>query len=306
MRLTHGALLVLFALVVTSITVAAGDWPENYIVHQHSESPDGHYGVLVLSHQAAIDQDQTEGNSTYLANLQTRKTLGEIRGTDYFENQNHRDLQVDWAPDSSTCVLQYDGRYGFDSVLVLELNGQRFRQIDIGKHIQKTLGRLFDGYINAYFRFGSDHKLKVRALSYTNPKSLPDQPDNYGRFEGTFDLKGGKWIQASAKRTDEFDALQTAYQDEFAKHMIVAANPADVPENFTGSVFSSEQEKFDALDKMMNEVYQAMRAVMPPDRFAKVKQEQVAWLKTRDAAQSIEEKAKLTETRITTLQELLW
>jgi len=137
-RLTHGASFVLFALVVTFRTVASGEWPENYIVHEDSESPDGHYGVLVLSQQAAIDQDETDGNTTYLANLQTRKTLGEIRETDYFENQNHRDLQVVWAPDSSTCVLQYDGRYGFESVFVLELKGESFRQIDIGNHIQKT------------------------------------------------------------------------------------------------------------------------------------------------------------------------
>ena len=88
--------------------------------------------------------------------------------------------------------------------------------------------------------------------------------------------------------------------------MIVTAASADVPENFTGSVFSSEQEKFDALDKMMNDVYQAVRAVTPPDRFAKTKQEQIAWLKTRGVAQSVEEKAKLTESRIRTLQELLW
>ena len=129
-RLTSGAGLVLFALLVTSRAIAAGDWPENYIVHEHSKSPDGRYGVLVFSQQAAIDQNQTDGNTTYLANLQTRKTLGQIRGTDYFENENHRDLQV-----------------------------------------------------------------------------------------------------------------------------IVAASPADVPENFTGSVFSSEQEK------IMNDVYQAVRAV---------------------------------------------
>jgi uncharacterized protein YecT (DUF1311 family) len=305
-RLTYGALLVLFAFVVTSKTVAAADWPENYVVHEHSESPDGHYGVLVLSQQAAIDQYKTDGNTTYLVNLQTRKTLGEIRGTDYFENQNHRDLEVLWAPDSSTCVLEYDGRYGFDSVLVLELKDDSFRQIDIGKHIQKTLDRLFEGYVNAYFRFGTDHKLKVRALSYTNPKALPDQPNHYAMFQGTFDLKAGKWTQASAKRTEDFDALQTAYQHAFDKHMIVTATSADVPENFTGSVFSSEQEKFDALDKMMNDAYQAVRAVKPRDRFAKVKQEQLAWLKTRDAAQSVEEKSKLTESRIRTLQELLW
>jgi hypothetical protein len=44
-------------------------------------------------------------------------------------------------------------------------------------------------------------------------------------------------------------------------------------------VFSSEQEKFDALDKMMNDVYQAVHSFTSPDRFAKVKQEQIAWLK---------------------------
>ena len=186
------------------------------------------------------------------------------------------------------------------------LKGESFRQIDIGKHIEKTLARLFDGYMSPYFRFEPNHKLKVRALSLTNPKALPDQPSNYGVFQGTFDLMAGKWTQASAKKTDEYDVLQNAYQDDFAKHIIVAPSPTDVPENFTGSVFSSEQEKFDALDKMMNDVYQAVRAVTPPARFAKTKQEQIAWLKTRDVAQSVEEKAKLTESRIRTLQELLW
>lgn len=191
-------------------------------------------------------------------------------------------------------------------MLVLELNDESFHQIDIGKHIQKTLDRLFDGYVNAYFRFGPDGKLKVRAMSYTNPKDLPDQPSDYAMFQGTFDLRAAKWTQASAKKTEEFDALETAYNDDFAKHMIVTANSADVPHDFTGSAFSSEQEKLDALDKMMNDVYQAVRAVTSRDRFAKVKQEQIAWLKTRYAAQSVEEKSKLTEGRIRTLQELLW
>jgi uncharacterized protein YecT (DUF1311 family) len=64
--------------------------------------------------------------------------------------------------------------------------------------------------------------------------------------------------------------------------------------------------KFDALDKIMNDVYQAVRVVTPPDRFAEVKHEQIAWLKSRDGAGSVEEKSKLTESRIRTLQELLW
>jgi hypothetical protein len=39
--------------------------------------------------------------------------------------------------------------------------------------------------------------------------------------------------------------------------MIVAADPAQAPENFNGSVFSSEEEKADYLEKLMNDVYQA-------------------------------------------------
>jgi uncharacterized protein YecT (DUF1311 family) len=302
-------LLLLVTLTLNfsgSGTLTAGDWPKDYVVHENSESPDRRYGVIVFSKQAAIEHDQTDANTSYLANLQTRQTLGEIRGTDYFEGQNHRDLQVVWAPDSTACVLQYEGRYGFDSVFVLELKGESFRQINIGEHILKRLGRLFDGYANAYFRFGPHRELKVRALSYTNPKALPDQPTDYGRFQGTFDLKSSEWKQSSAQKTEEYDALENAYQHNFTEHVIVAAEPAQAPENFTGSVFSSEKEKADALDKMMNDVYQAVRSVLLPNRFAKVKQEQTEWLKKRDAAQTVEEKSKLTENRIKALQDLLW
>ena len=248
MRFRGRVLILCFVLALhlgLARAVAASDWPQNYVVHENSESPDDRYGVLVLSKEAAIEQDQTDGNTTYLANLQTRQVLGEVRGTDYFEGQNHRDLQVVWSPDSSVCVLEYEGRYGLGSVFALELKGEGFRQIDVGEHIQKSLGGLFDGYVNAYFRFAPDHKLKVRALSYTNPKQLPDEPSNYARLQGTFDLKSQKWTDSSARKikSEDQDALTTAYQEDFARHMIVAVDSTKVPENFTGSVFSSKEEK---------------------------------------------------------------
>ena len=113
MRLRGRVLILCFVLALhlgLARTVAAADWPQNYVVHEHSESPDHRYGVLALSKEAAIEQDQTDGNTTFLANLQTRQVLGEVRGTDYFEGQNHRDLQVVWTPDSSVCVLEYEAR----------------------------------------------------------------------------------------------------------------------------------------------------------------------------------------------------
>src|SRR5260370_32012408 len=179
-----------------------------------------------------------------------------------------------------------------------------FEQIDIGKHIEAVQKRIFDGYLSGYYRFTPDGKLKVRALSYTNPKQFAEVKTYNGLFQGTFDLKSGKWTAGDARKvkSDDWDNLQSAYDDRFAKHMIVAADDKEVPENFTGSIFRSQEEKFDALDKQLNEVYQAVRSILPPNRFAKVKQEQVAWVKTRDGAKSFDEKSKLTETRIRTLQ----
>ena len=97
MRLKWRVRILLFALslnIGALRTVAAGDCPQNCVAHKDSESPDRRYGVLVLSHEAAIDKDQIE-RTPYLANLETRQILGEIRGTDYFEGQNHCDLRVE-------------------------------------------------------------------------------------------------------------------------------------------------------------------------------------------------------------------
>jgi hypothetical protein len=74
---------VLSLSIAASKTVAGNAWPQDYIVHEGSESANGRYAVPVLSKQAAIDQNQTEGNTTYLANIETWQVLGEIRGTDY-------------------------------------------------------------------------------------------------------------------------------------------------------------------------------------------------------------------------------
>jgi uncharacterized protein YecT (DUF1311 family) len=319
-RLTWRVLIVLFALtlsITASRTVAGGDWPQNYIVHKDSESPDGRYAVLVLSKEAAIDQDQTEGNTTYLVNLQTRQTLGEIRGTDYFEGQNHRDLTAAWAPDSKWGVVTVWGRFGFASSSILEPKDSSFTQTDIGERIQKSLDSVIrkqshdseiTGEATLYFRLSPDRKMRVRALSSNNPKQFEDVKTYYALFQGTFDLASKTWIATDARSigSEQDDVLESAYQDDFAKHMIVAADSAQVPDNFSGTVFSSEEEKADALDRRMNDVYDAVRFVLPPDRFARVKQEQIAWLKTRDAAHSAEEKSKLTENRIRVLQNLLW
>jgi hypothetical protein len=87
-RLTYGALLVLFALVVNSRTAAATiDWPDGYVVYENTTSPDGRYGVLVPTMEA-WEQDESLSVTNYLADVKNHRALGEIDKVDYFAHQN--------------------------------------------------------------------------------------------------------------------------------------------------------------------------------------------------------------------------
>jgi len=293
--------LILFSALLLNIAgskAAAADWPQDYVVHENSESPDGRYAVLVQSQDAAAESNDNE-SAVYLADVKNHTTLGKIDNVDYFEQQNHRGLEVFWAPDSSYCVVENDGRYGADTISVLEIKDSSFTQTEIGERIQKSLDGAMkkqahsemSGYASPYFRLGTDRKVRVRALSQNNPKQFEEVKTYYALFQGTFDLATKKWTITDARsiKAEQNGALETGYQRPF--------------ENAT---YDNEDDRAKSLDEQMNSVYQAAKFILPPARFAKLKQEQIAWLKTRDAAQSIEEKSKLTENRIRALQDLLW
>ena len=280
---------------------AAVDWPDGYVVYKKTASPDGRYGVLVPTMEA-WDKDESLSEANYLADLKNHRVLGEIDKVDYFEHQNHRGLEVFWAPQSSICVVENDGRYGADSISVLEINDSSFAQTEIGDRIQKSLDAAMKkqahtemgGYVSPYFRFGTDRKIRVRALSHNNPKQFDDVKTYYALFQGTFDVAAKKWSVTDARSitAEQDDALVTAFSD--FEHDI---------ENTT---FQNEEDKAESLDQTMNRVYRAAQFILRPARFAAVKREQIEWLKKRDAAPSIDEKCKLMEARIKALQQLVW
>lgn len=303
-----------FLFVVTPLI--ANEWPKDYVVREHSESPDGHYALLVETADAYEAQNSNESD-VYLADVKSHTTLGTIDKVDYFEHQNHRGLDIFWAPDSSYCVVENDGRYGLDRLMAVEIKDSKLVQTEIGEKIQNSLDgamrkRSHDkntsGDVSPHFRLGNDKKIRVRATSQNNPKQFPEVKTYYALFQGTYDLAAKRWSVTDARLTDSdtADALQSAYNDDFTKQIIIVPEGQPVPGDFTGSVYRSEDEKFDALDTELNAVYQAVRLVVPANRFAKIKQEQIAWVKNRDAGKSVEEKSKLTEERIRTLQDLLW
>ena len=121
--------------VAFSITrAAAPDWPDGYVVYENTESPDERYGILVPS-MDAWEKDETLAETNYFADLKEHRLLGKIRAAEYFERQNHRALRVIWSKDSSWSVVEYDERFGFSSISILEPKGSTFVQTEIGQKI---------------------------------------------------------------------------------------------------------------------------------------------------------------------------
>jgi uncharacterized protein YecT (DUF1311 family) len=251
----------------------------------------------------AWEKDESLSQANYLADLKAHRVLGKLDSVDYFEHQNHRSLAVYWAPDSSICVIENDARYGAESISVLEIRDSSFSQMEIGDRIQKSLDNAMkkqahdaevSGDVSSYFRFGSDRKVRVRALSQNNPKQFEDVKTYYALFQGTFDVAAKKWTVTDTRSitAEQDDALETAYGDlgQYLEH----------------TTFENEQSKAQSLDRTLNKVYRTAQFILPPTRFAAVKKEQIEWLKKRDAAASIGEKCKLIEAQINALQELVW
>ena len=192
---------------LSATKAAAGDWPDGCVVCENTQSPDERYGILVPS-MDAWEKDESLEETNYLADLKAHQLMGKIRGADYFEHQNHRGLQVTWAPNSTWCIVEYDGRFGFDTISILELKGSGFVQTDIGKQIDKSLKAAIakqshdpessGGDATPHFRIGADRKVRVGTVSTTDPKQLNEKGGYYALFHGTFDLRSKKWLMAEA------------------------------------------------------------------------------------------------------------
>ena len=253
------------------------------------------------------------------ADIPAHKLLGEIDGADYFEGQGRRDLTVIWDDVGKWCVAQYEVRFGFSALYVLEPAGASFGQREIGAAIQKALDSVItkeshkeetscDGTV--WLRTLPGRKLKVRVVGSTNPKRFEESKTYFAYFEGSYDIGAKKWVVSHArpmgKEADDLggNVFVDYKDDDFL--VIKDPKPEEPPDGYAGTVVASEQEKIEAIEKLLNEVYDAVRVVLSHDQFGKVRQEQIAWLNEREKAGSAEAKCRLTESRIKKLQELVW
>jgi uncharacterized protein YecT (DUF1311 family) len=302
-RVVHSFFLAGWFAILALANAAGIVWPDGYVVYENTESPDGRYGILVPSMET-WEKSESEATTNYLANLKSHRVIGKIQGADYFEHQNHRGLTVKWAEDSSLCVAEYDARFGFDVISILEPKDSSFVQTDIGKKIEKALTTIMakqlhdsesgPGDATPEFRFAPDHTLRVRAPSTSDPKQLDLKNARYAFFYGTFDLRSKKWLSADARAldSDQYESAESAF--------------TDLDSQLESVSFSTEDEKAKWLDEQMNAAYLMARVILPPNRFATTKKEQIEWLKKRDASASVEEKCKLMIARIQELQKVVW
>ena len=76
--------------------------------------------------------------------------------------------------------------------------------------------------------------------------------------------------------------------------------------DFDGEYAANEKERAKVLDRLLNETYAAVRFMVPPARFAKIKEEQKAWLATWVQQKSQQEKNTMTDARVHQLRAILW
>jgi hypothetical protein len=297
MRLPSAVPLLLFGLAGSGL---GGEWPSGFVVHTGTESSSGRYGILVPPHES----ESNENAECYLADVQSHRVLGKLKAVDYFEHQNHAGLSALWSADSTRCVVTREGRFGFNTISLIELHGQEFHEVDLGTAIQHSLDAATvkeaakdhvenpGGLATAYVRFGGDDRIRFRAVSTSNPKQLDNVHTYCAVFQGTYDPNAARWTVTDARPItgEMFDVLSDAY-----------VNAGD-----DTTQFSTEQAKAEAYDQELNEVYSALRFILPKTEFEKVKGAQVAWLKQRDAAPSLEEKNRRVLGRIKALKDLLW
>ena len=278
-------------------SAGAEDWPKEYDVVADTESPDHRYAVLIPSFEKGADGGD---RTNYLVDLPAHRLLGKIKGGDAVKGEPRGDLQAYWAPGASRVLLEYQWRReGFRSVVLVEVQeGGTLVQKDLGTLLHEKLdavvakhrkgGRCF---ADLFCRWSPAGQLRVRALGNSPGKTETDA--SYAAlFQGTYDLKAHKWTVVDARPINDSDedGLSALFNDEEG----------------TSQKFDKEEDRADRLDMVLNEVYDGLRALLPPARFAQVKKEQIAWLKKRDAAGSVKEKADLLEARVKELRDLAW
>ncbi len=305
--------LVVGLIVIYRVAAVAEDaWPgPALLIADGTISPNGRYAIGVPA-PGAIDKDDSRANQ--LADIVGHRLLGKIPGTDLWGTQISRSLKAWWAPDSSWCAAAYYNRLGFDACVVVELHDDSFTAIQIDQQIQHALETGIkkqsrnpgEDRGEGLFLRPRDHTLLVRAFATTNPKGMEGEKTYEFFFSGSYDVAANKWAKLNVRPLDPKVNIGASLRWPDGELVRVMPPNAPWPTDFNGEVVHTEEQRAKALDQMLNESYAAVRFVTPPARFAKIKEEQKAWLARWVLQKSLQEKNAMTDARVHQLREILW
>ena len=270
-----------------------------------SVSPDERYAVMVPGRDMAFAPEAERGfnktnNANYLVDRTTQSIIGKVDKAEYNKGGIFHDwLDIIWSDDSKNVIIAHYFRFwGISKVWVIEIGGNKIRQIEIGERIHKDLDKVIakqagnkdekgSGAASASFCFEDENRLLIRVVSTTNPRQFSDQKTYAALLQGTFDMSKQKWLKEDVRavKASDLEVLSWVYDYDLE----------------VGKDESEEQ-----LDKKLNDVYAALKIALSPKRFTDLKREQVAWLKQRDAKPTPEAKRKYIAERVEGLLDLLW
>ena len=274
------------------------------VTAEETISPNGRYAIVV---------DEGGSSESQLADVIGHRLLGKIPGTDYWAYGNHR-LNAWWAADSSWCAAVRYNRLGFDECFVIEPRGDSFRATEIGKQIHDALEAAIQKQLRhpepdrgaGLFLRPRDHTLMVRAFGTTNPKGMEGGKTYESFLSGSYDVATNKWAKLNVRPLDPKVNIGASLEWPDEELVRVIPRNAPWPAGFNGEVVRNEEERAKILDRLLNQTYAAVRFVVPPARFAKIKEEQKAWLASWVQQKSQQEKNAMTDARVHQLRAILW
>jgi len=237
-----------------------------YVLAWGEKSQEGKLSQWTEAGKEGVKFDVENPIENYLVNLQTGRIVSVIPELDYFSGEeggkNHADLHVAWAPDSSGVLVIYDGRYDNDSVSWVRTPGGAVTKLRRG--IDTILRRL------ARAKYGKQEESKrggvvIRGVAFVEPNvvSLDAVLSGFlSKFEQVDDLPFRLKLKLHAKEAQAVELL--------------ASRALPQGESDGGS---------ESLEDSLNTGYRKYRATLSPAAKEVLKQQQLQWLKQREAVQ---------------------
>lgn len=268
--------------------IAYAEFPEGFAPGRGLSSPNGQYGILLPDDEHISDDPKATVN--YLADLRAERVLKRLVGCYYWSHSAHRTLTATWSENSQRALVEMGERYGFSELVLVEIQAGKVRQTKLGEAVRRVMEAAVTPatvYATTYGRF-TDGLLHLYALGSTNPRNLGEEGSQVVLFEGRYSVIQHRWVTQTGR----------VISSELEADLAYALQPmVEVEEGKgTGEVW----------DACLNRVYRGLQAVLPVERFARVKREQLAWLAKRDGETDVAVRGELVRRRVVELQALFW